>query len=172
MAGNTRMLAAAGGVVIFAAGIGVGYALHGDGKQTAAAKPVAAVTSAASSVASSSAPADFSLDGKLTLAQGAFEWDHGADGSTPCIGYQGYSDITAGAPVVITDQGGTVIATGQLDQGSATVGANGRGTACTFTFTVQHVPVKPFYGVTVSHRGAVTYSSDQAQRGDVSLSLG
>lgn len=168
MAGNIRMLAAAGGVVIFAAGIGVGYAIHGDAKT--AAKPVAVVASAPSSTASS--PSGSALSGTLTLGSGAFVWNNASDGSTPCVGYQGYSDIAEGAPVVITDQGGTVIATGQLDHGSATVGADNRGTSCTFTFEVKNVPDKPFYGVTVSHRGTQTYSAEKAKGGLISLSLG
>lgn len=169
MAGNTRMLAVGAGigaVVIFVAGIGVGYALHDGGKS--AVGPAIAATS----VAATETPGNFSLSGKLTLASGAFEWNHGANGGTPCVGWQGYSDITTGTTVVITDQGGTIIATGQLDQGSATVGVDGRGTSCTFTFEVERVPYRPFYGVMVSHRGTQTYSKAQALNGEISLTLG
>jgi len=109
----------------------------------------------------------------MTLASGAFQWNHGADGSAPCAGYQGYSDIAAGAPVVITDQGGTVIATGQLATGSAAVDtATGRATSCVLDFTVPDVPDRPFYGVAVSHRGTVTFSAADARAANARLTLG
>lgn len=163
MTGRTRALAAGGAAAVLAAGLGLGYALfHSSGKsKTPAAAAVAAT--------SSSTPADFTLDGKLTLRLGAFQWNHG--NGNPCSGYDGYTDIAAGAPVVITDQGGAVIATGQLDSGTAVLDGD-RASACVLTFAVPHVPDRPFYGVTVSHRGTLTYSAAQAKSGDVALSLG
>lgn len=162
MVGRTHALVAGGAVVILAAGIGIGTALaDGSSRPAAPAAAPAAATSAAA----------FTLHGTITLRLGAFQWNHAADGSTPCTGWQGYSDITAGAPVVITDQAGTVVATGQLQQGTATVDTGtGRATGCTLAFAVPGVPDRSFYGVAVSHRGVQTYSA--AGAGAVSLSLG
>lgn len=165
MIGRTRALVAGGAVLVLAAGVAIGATLAGGGsKPTRPAAAPAAATSAA----------DFTLHGSLTLHLGAFQWNHAADGSTPCIGFQGYSDITAGAPVVITDQAGTVVATGQLQQGSATVDTStGHAIGCTLSFAVPGVPGgRSFYGVAVSHRGTQTYSAADARAGAVSLSLG
>lgn len=165
---DTRALVGAGTALGLAVGLGLGYVLfHSDGKKTPPSTTPAAATSSASSSA-----ADFTLAGKLTLkwSTGAFE----RTDSGVCAGSGGYSDIVDGAAVTITDQGGTVIATGQLDVGRANVDtATNRPIDCTFTFSVMHVPDgKTFYGVTVSHRGAISYSAAQAKGGQVGLSLG
>jgi hypothetical protein len=165
MNGRMRTLAAGGAVAILAGGAGIGYALHGDSKTSPSTAPAATTVTGSA--------ATFTLAGQFSLALGAFQWDHAADGTTPCVSDQGYSDITAGAPVVITDQSGTTIATGQLITGSATVdSATGRATACVFSFVVQQVPDRPFYGVTVSHRGTQTYSAADAHAGNIRLTLG
>lgn len=73
----------------------------------------------------------------------------------PCPGGSGggYSDIVAGAPVVVEDGAGVVLATTTLSGGQ--VNMNG----CMFTFQVK-VPDIPIYRVTVTHRGAMTRSRD------------
>lgn len=168
---DTRALIGISAALGMAAGIGIGYAaFHGDSaKQTPAAAPVAAASSVSTSA--SSASSGFTLAGKLTL-----KWSYGAfvrNENSRCGGSGGYSDITEGAAVTITDQGGTVIATGQLDAGHAEVGDSNRPISCTFTFSVLHVPGdKTFYGVQVSHRGAIQFSADRAKSGDVGVSLG
>lgn len=165
MDGRTRALIGAGAVAVLAAGIGIGAALGGGSKPTQPAAAPAAATS--------SSAATFTLGGTFTLKLGAFHWDHAADGSSPCTGREGYDDITAGTPVVVTDQGGSTIATGSLGAGSATVdSATGRATQCVFAIEVPSVPDRPFYGVTVSHRGTQTYSAEQAKSGQVTLTLG
>jgi hypothetical protein len=63
----------------------------------------------------------------------------------------GYDDIEAGSQVVITDGNGNVLATTSLQGG--VVNTHG----CMFTFSVT-VPDANFYGVTVTHRGTLTYS--------------
>jgi hypothetical protein len=76
----------------------------------------------------------------------------------------GYNDITAGAPVVVKDESGKILATGSL----------GSETSCRFPLTVDGIPDAKFYQVEVSHRGALTYSpSDLDQRGwKIELTLG
>lgn len=165
---RTRALAGAGAVLVLAAGIGIGVTLTGGGSGSKPTAPVAA-TAATTSLSA----ATFTLGGTFTLKLGAFQWDRAADGSTPCTGRQGYDDITEGTPVVVTDQGGTAIATGELGTGSAAVdSATGRATQCVFGFEVSSVPDRPFYGITVSHRGTQTYSASQVRTGGVSLTLG
>ncbi len=164
---DTRALAGAAAALGIAAGLGLGYVLfHSDGTKTPASTAPAAATSSASTAAG------FTLDGKMTLkwSRGAFERDN----SGLCAGSGGYSDITGGAAVTITDQAGTVIATGQLGNGSADVDSStGTPVDCVFSFSVPHVPDgRTFYGVTVSHRGAVQFDAGNAKSGDVALSLG
>lgn len=163
---RTRALAGAGAVAVLAAGISIGVALAG-GNSSKPTAPTAAVATASTSAGT------FTLGGTFTLKLGTFEWDHAADGSAVCAGRDGYDDITAGASVVVTDQGGAVIATGALGTGSPTVDSTtGRATQCTFAIEVTSVPDRPFYGVAVSHRGTQTYSAEQARTGGVSLTLG
>jgi hypothetical protein len=163
---DTRALVGGAAALGLCAGLGLGYALfHSSSKATPAATPAAATSSASSSAA------DFTLTGKLTL-----KWSRGAfvrDESGACAGSGGYSDISSGAAVTIADQTGTVIATGQLGDGHADVSDAGSPIDCVFSFTVPNVPDgKTFYGVTVSHRGAIQFSADRAKGGDVALSIG
>lgn len=167
---DTRALVGISAALGIGAGLGLGYALfHDSGKVAPTAAPVAAASSASGAASSSSA--GFTLAGKLTL-----KWSTGAfirDENRMCAGSGGYSDIAGGAAVTIADQTGTVIATGQLDDGHADVSDAGNPIDCTFSFSVLHVPDgKTFYGVTVSHRGAIQFSADRAKGGDVALSLG
>jgi hypothetical protein len=77
----------------------------------------------------------------------------------PCPGGAGggYNDIVAGAQVVIEDGTGSTLATTDLRGG--TLGMHG----CTFTFEADVLDA-PFYRITVTHRGAVTYSRDDMER--------
>ena len=79
----------------------------------------------------------------------------------PCPGGAGggYGDIAAGAQVVVTDGDGRVLATTALQGGILNM------SGCTFSYSVT-VPDSSFYGVTVTHRGTLTYSrQDLAGRG-------
>ena len=68
-----------------------------------------------------------------------------------CTGDGGYSDIAAGAQVVVTDAAGATVAVGRLGEGSW-VGAH-----CEFPFAVDVPSGSEFYGIEVSHRGVVQY---------------
>lgn len=109
--------------------------------------------------------ATFHLTGKFTLKLGAYE----RLTDTACTGYDGYSDITEGATVTVSDQTGTIIATGRLVNGITSPGA----ARCTFRIDVPDVPGgKAFYQVEVSHRGRQTYSAEQARGDEISQVLG
>jgi hypothetical protein len=100
---------------------------------------------------------------------GTFDLDdpEGVGAADDCQGFDGYSAISAGANVVVSDPSGTTIAVGALSTGSSVTPGD-----CHFTFTIPDVPAgKGFYGVAVTHRGVVQYSEAQARQG-VSLSLG
>jgi hypothetical protein len=154
---DTRTLAAATAALGLAAGLGLGYLLfHSSGTTGATSTQKAATTSAPVS------PGTFDLTGSITLKHG----DYVGDSSGACAGSSGYDDVTGGAGVTITDQAGTVIATGTLDAG------NTQSAGCKLAFTVTVPASKPFYGVQVSHRGVVQFSGDQAKSGGVALSLG
>ena len=76
-----------------------------------------------------------------------------AGATYPCPGGSGggYRDIVDGTPLLVEDGTGAVLATSHLERGRVTL----RG--CTFTYTVE-VPDVEFYRITISHRGALTYS--------------
>jgi hypothetical protein len=89
-----------------------------------------------------------------------------------CQGTNGYDDIAAGLQVIVSDESGTVIANGSLDQGQVVKAKFWN--SCEFPFTVSNVPTAKFYRVEVGGRGQVSYSYDQmgANGWNVKLSLG
>lgn len=90
---------------------------------------------------------------------------------TRCKGIGGYDDIREGAPVVVKDQAGTVIATGALGAGAYDINGD---PPCVFAFSVPAVPDATFYTIEVSHRGGLTYSYAEmaARNWTVAFTLG
>jgi len=88
---------------------------------------------------------------------------------------QNYPDISDGTQVVVLDPSGKVIATGTLSfDAKATrifskLGAFGAETVYDFTVTVPSGESR--YGIEVSHRGTIWFTSKQMQKGP-GLSLG
>jgi hypothetical protein len=84
----------------------------------------------------------------------------------PCRGDGGYSDLGPGAPVVLKDENGTILASSILSSGT------GNLVRCTFTFSLEGVPDSAkFYVITVSHRGDISESHDQLAADDWHFSL-
>lgn len=116
----------------------------------------------------------FTLSGTFTLTRGAFSWSS-SDTSGSCRGFNGFDDIYPGTPVVVTDQAGTVIATGQLLGGRVTMDTVDatRADSCQYQISVPGIPAgKTFYGVEVSHRGKQTLTPAEAEGGQLNLTLG
>jgi hypothetical protein len=94
-------------------------------------------------------PSSHSLYGALTLiTAGGF-----VGPGESCSGLDGFDDITAGAEVSVKDETGKVVAVGNLGAGSRE-----SIVICSFSFTVNNVPVAKFYTVEITHRGGITYS--------------
>jgi len=87
------------------------------------------------------------------------------DGAT-CDGAEGYSDIKASTPVVVTNDKGEVLATTSLGPGK------GDAAQCTFTFTFPATEGQERYVVSVGRRGAFTYSFGQLSSQGVHIRLG
>jgi serine/threonine-protein kinase len=88
-----------------------------------------------------------------------------------CIGQGGYSDISPGVPVILTNQDGKILGSSALGSGVADSSAG----TCTYTFTIPDVPEdQSQYAIEVSHRGKVVNSkSDMAANGwKFGLSMG
>lgn len=78
----------------------------------------------------------------------------------------GYSDISDGTEVDLTDAAGRIVSYGRLSETGSTT------CSTVYIFSLHRVPSGlPFYGVTVSHRGTIHYVESQLRSG-VSLSLG
>lgn len=76
-------------------------------------------------------------------------------------GSMGYSDISEGTEVTLTDQDNKVLAVGHLN-----------GAGCSYAFELDNVPTgEKFYGISVSHRGTVHFTEAEMRAGPV-LSLG
>ncbi len=75
-----------------------------------------------------------------------------------CVGQGGYSDISEGATVVITDQTGRILSSGALEAGSAS------GTTCVYDFSLPSVRQdEQQYAVEITHRGKVVTSAAEMQ---------
>jgi hypothetical protein len=92
-----------------------------------------------------------------------------------CYGIGGYSDVTAGLPVVVKDQAGIVLGTMNLaDADTLHLVRSTRGSGsprlgsdrCEFTFSAT-VPDAAFYSIEVGHRGARTYSRSDLDARDL-----
>ena len=86
-----------------------------------------------------------------------------------CQGTGGYSDLSAGASVILRDENDTILASTSLDPGS------GSKSRCSFSFTLPDVSdTAKFYAITISHRGTLSYSHDKmvALGWVLSLSIG
>jgi len=115
----------------------------------------------------SAAPATFQVSGTLTLAEGQFITTDDIGG---CRGQGGFDDLALGAAVTITDASGAVVAVSQLSGMNAGDGMQG---TCELAFSVPNIPAgKGFYGVEVSHRGAVKYEEAKLKAGPVELTVG
>jgi len=109
-----------------------------------------------------SSPAKLQIHGSMSLL------DTSGDGilvtgDKTCTGSGGYSDIQAGAEVVISDDKGATLAITHL------TGGGGLRTSCVFSFATEVPAGKGFYGVTVSHRGTVKMSEAEVAYAAVSL---
>jgi hypothetical protein len=125
--------------------------------------PVQAVTTkAVSALATAAGPATLTVSGTFVLTD-----DNLFLGTDGCAGQDGYSDISTGAAVTVTDGTGAIVGLGRLDSAQLTSTDD-----CTFSFSVADVPAgKNFYGVEVTHRGAVKYAeADLAE--PLALTLG
>lgn len=132
--------------------------------------------SAAVAVTSSAVAKTLTVQGRLELGLGDFQWDSIGSVGQPgpwCAGRGGYDDIAIGAPVTITGPAGEVVALGKLDVSNPTGFSEAKTpTSCELRFSVAKVPPgKGFYGVEVSHRGAVKFD-EAALAESVELKLG
>lgn len=150
---------------------------------------------------------EYMLRGELVLRDGdGFDcaqptWctDHWSDSSgsvddyvrsregVSCSGDGGYSDIRAGADVVLRGGDGSVLASGRLSEGEArhketqlnfTMDDGEKhyivNFDCVLTFRLSDIPAEEFYELSVSHRGSVMYTMDEfeEQRWNIQISIG
>lgn len=87
-----------------------------------------------------------------------------------CVGLGGYSDISAGGQVTVTNQSQTVLGSTGLGAGVA----DATGTSCVYPFSFSNIPKASFYGLTLTHRGTLQYSYQDMVTNDwtVSMTLG
>jgi hypothetical protein len=83
-----------------------------------------------------------------------------------CQGSGGYSDIVPGTEVTVTNGSGKLLAQTTLGPGSGT------DSSCVFSFSVRLTEGEDQYGVSVSHRGTVTFTFSQLDTVGIALTLG
>ncbi len=119
----------------------------------------------------------FMLTGVLTIESGPSGVRSSGTGGTDsdCQGTGGYSDLTPGTAVKVSDRSGQVVATGSITGGQVqTTYFDGQNvvTGCQLGFTVNDVPDGlPSYVLTVSHRGDQFLTADQAHA-PITLTIG
>jgi len=111
--------------------------------------------------------------GSIT-AHGSMEVD---DFTGSCLTDPGFSDITQGTQVVVTNSGGQVVGTSALNydaqDSAAQSGLQPGLSVCIYTFTVSVPGGLSRYGITVSHRGTVWFTVAQMSKGPgLSISSG
>lgn len=121
------------------------------------------------STVESEADDPFTLSGLLTLT--GTSRNIRAIGMSGCEGINGYSDIAEGAPVIVYDADGKIIAAGAISDSTLQRGST--TFECLFSFIVTDIPGGAgFYQYEISHRGKLTISEDDARGGFASASLG
>jgi hypothetical protein len=83
----------------------------------------------------------------------------GGNDSIPNDQSKGYGDVDEGAQVLVKNEAGSLIATGNLGVGK--VEPVGRYGGCVFPFSILNVPIAKFYTIEVGDRKGVTYSAQQ-----------
>lgn len=118
-------------------------------------------------------PETFTISGTIQVTSSDLL---GGKEGEPCTAEDGYDDIRAGVPILVsTDNDGTV-AKGSLNAGvgtPATVnGTTYGGFYCTFAFSLDGLPdTDEFYTVKIANRGEQVYSRQELQR-PLALRLG
>lgn len=107
-----------------------------------------------------------------TTVAGTFVLADSDTASAGCEGRGGYSDISPGVPVILTNQDNKILGSTSLGPGSADISAG----TCTYNFTISDIPKKDQsqYAIEVSHRGKVvnSYSEMVANGWTFKLSMG
>ncbi|HST48617.1 DUF2510 domain-containing protein [Jatrophihabitans sp.] len=88
-----------------------------------------------------------------------------------CVGQGGYSDISAGTTVILTNQDNKILGSASLEPGTP----NKESGTCLYSFTLPNIPTdQAQYAVEVSHRGKVVNSKQDMVNQDwtVSASMG
>ncbi|WP_275293805.1 hypothetical protein [Amycolatopsis sp. La24] len=119
----------------------------------------------------------FVLTGVLTIESDLSGVQTDGTGTTDsaCQGTGGYSDLTPGTAVKVSDGAGHVIATGSITSGTAQTSYlydHNVVTGCQLGFTVNDVPDGlPSYVLTISHRGDQFLPADRAHA-PITLTIG
>jgi hypothetical protein len=126
------------------------------------------------------APTTHTINGRMLLHHGPIQIgaygtstepvNHRDDGT--CSGGGTYSDLQAGASVVVRDSAEKVVGLSSLGTGHS-VSTYSRAD-CAFLLTVSGIPASDFYSIEVGHRGEVRYSLHdiEGQDWNVDLSIG
>jgi Protein of unknown function (DUF2510) len=101
-----------------------------------------------------------------TSVKGAFLLIDTETANADCVGQGGYSDISEGASVILTNQDNKILGSASLDAGTA----NKDSGSCIYLFTIPNVPKdQSQYAVEVSHRGKIVNSKADMVKEDWSI---
>ena len=123
-----------------------------------------------------------SVKGEFSMSGDYSSIDFGFDSGIPnpkvgqsCEGAGGYSDISAGVGVSVTDRAGDVLGTSILEMGTISdTAGDGFETqvTCTLPFTVEDLPDSDFFNVEVADRGSLGFTKAELEEADWTVQLG
>jgi hypothetical protein len=123
-----------------------------------------------------------SITGTLVINK----WINGVEGQL-CSGENGYGDIESGIQILVKNNKGEILATGQLGLGQlvktpvheifqdiANESELGTPLTCQFPIDIENIPKADFYTFEIGRRGGITYTAKQLQQQSwkIKLSLG
>lgn len=108
----------------------------------------------------------YDIDGNIKLVDS----DLGGYGDN-CYGTGGYSDISSGMSITVSDDKGTIVATGQTGSGSHPQNDSYSSVTCVFEFDVKQIPKRNFYTIDFGRRGKLSYSFAELEEMNWKLTL-
>jgi hypothetical protein len=105
---------------------------------------------------------------ETTTVTGTFVLTDYETAEADCFGDGGYSDMSPGTPVILTNEANVIVGSSSLGIGTA----NASETTCTYSFSISDVPIdQAQYAVEVGDRGKVVHSQAELSASSWAFSL-
>lgn len=155
-------------LAVLAAGCLLVAACSGDAGTATDPPSDASSTSAPSATVASST---LTVVGSIVLI-GPYSASRTSDAGETCYGTGGFTDLTVGARITVTDASDTTVGVGTVDSAVVVVRTDTALRTCRFSFAVDDVPRgSASYSVKIARRDGPAYTEDELSR-PIVLTLG